>query len=248
MKSQLLKCLLLMLLTALLTYFITCHFGLCRKDGDDGGTRNVNTICMDYDNVPPATLTTQMVKSMVTQYSGAQLNSIQKDSLINHVPEDARSIWFDLETLKQFMYQIEHNAGNHFAESDKKKLGVRIYYAAYPSNTKMREMAADQTDPNFSYNPAYENLHTLVMIPTISGADKENYDFNPLDASTYNGYVNMPKGGKYYTDDDYTGISLGTSSNPASANANQINATNNGVSARNHGLLSPPHSISGNAF
>ena len=238
-----------MLLTALLTYFITCHFGLCKKDGDDGGTRNATTICMDYNTQPPATLTTKMIKSMVMKYSGAQLNAIQNDTTLA-VPKDARSIWFDLETLKQFMYQIEHNAENHFAESNNKKLGVRIYYAAYPENAKMREMQGDQTDPNFSYNPAYEKLHTLVMIPTISGvgADKENYDFNPLDAGTYNGYVNMPKGGKYYTDDDYIGISLGTSSNPASTNASQIGTSNNGVSARNHGHLCPPDNIVGNAF
>jgi hypothetical protein len=236
MKSQLLKCLLLMLLTALLTYFITCYF--CCKDKDNGGTRDLASICMNYENEPPATLTTKMISSMVGQYSGKQLNSIQSDSL-NQIPKDARAIWFDLETLKQFMYQIEHNAGKNYSESKDKTLGVRIYYAAYPENDKMRAMTPSQTDPNFSFNPTYEKLHTLVMIPTIAEKNGENYDFNPQDVSTYNGYTRMPKTGKYYTDENYTGISLGTSSRPQ---------TGENVSARNHGMLYPPDSMTGFGF
>ena len=77
-----------------------------------------------------------------------------------------------------------------------KKLGVRIYYAAYPDNSKMRDLAATQTDPNFSYNPAYEKKHTLVMIPTIE-KDGKNYDFNPLDPNSYIGFTNMTKGGVF---------------------------------------------------
>ena len=247
MKPQLLKYLLLILFTAFLTYFITCYFCRKKEDGDTGGTRDLNTICMDYDTEPPATLTTKMITSMVGQYSGSQLNSIQSDSL-NQIPKDARAIWFDLETLKQFMYQIEHNAGKNFAESKDKTLGVRIYYAAYPTNDKMRVMATSQTDPNFSYNPAYEKLHTLVMIPTIAEKEGENFDFNPLDVSTYNGYVNMPKNGKFYTEEDYIGISLGTSSAPASANISSTQTGSNGVSARNHGHLYPPDNFSGMGF
>ncbi len=236
MKSQLLKCLVIMLLTALLTYFITCNF-FC-NDKDNGGTRDLASICMNYENEAPATLTTKMISSMVGQYSGKQLNSIQSDSL-NQIPKDARAIWFDLETLKQFMYQIEYNAGKNFAESKDKRLGVRIYYAAYPENDKMRAMEPSQTDPNFSYNPAYEKLHTLVMIPTIAEKEGVDYDFNPLDVSTYNGYTRMPKTGKYYTDETYSGISLGSSSRAQ---------TGENVSARNHGMLYPPDSMTGFGF
>ena len=236
MKSQFLKCLVLMLLTAVLTYFITCYF-FC-NDKDNGGTRDLASICMNYENQPPATLTTKMITSMVGQYSGKQLNSIQSDSL-NQIPKDARAIYFDLETLKQFVYQIEYNSSKNFAESKDKTLGVRIYYAAYPENDKMRAMESSQTDPNFSYNPTYEKLHTLVMIPTIRGNDKIDYDFNPLDVSTYNGYTRMPKTGKYYTDETYSGISLGSSSRPQ---------TGENVSARNHGMLYPPDSMTGFGF
>ena len=77
---------------------------------------------MDYHTEAPATLTTEMVATMVTQYSGAQLNSIQTATL-NPVPEDARSIWFDLETLKAFMYQVEYNAKKKKATIKNEELG-----------------------------------------------------------------------------------------------------------------------------
>lgn len=246
MKSQLLKCLLLCLLTALLTYFLTCY--LCKKKFEDipENTRSLTDICMDYDTITPPTLTTEMVKSMVTQYSGAQLNSIQT-APTNAVAVDARSIWFDLETLKEFLYHIEHNVTKNATQARNKELGVRIYYAAYPKNDKMRNLAATQTDPNFSYNPAYEKLHTLVMIPTIAGDHGENYDFNPLDANSYVGFVNMRKDGAFSSNSSsYSTLSLGTSANPVNT-AQGINA-NNAVNARNHGMLFPPDNVTGSIF
>lgn len=246
MKSQLLKCLLLCLLTALLTYFLTCYF--CKKKFEDipENTRSLTDICMDYDTITPPTLTTEMVKSMVTQYSGAQLNSIQT-APTNAVAVDARSIWFDLETLKEFLYQIEHNVNKNPAQGRDKKLGVRIYYAAYPDNIKMRDLAATQTDPNFSYNPAYEKKHTLVMIPTIQGADRENYDFNPLDVNSYIGFTNMKTGGAYSPNSStYSTLSLGTSTNPV--NTAQGISANNAINARNHGHLMPPGNTIGSIF
>ncbi|MCZ8196146.1 MAG: hypothetical protein O9267_00900 [Flavobacterium sp.] len=240
MKSQLLKCLLLCLLTALLTYFLTCYF--CKKKFGDipENTRSLTDICMDYDTITPPTLTTEMVKSMVTQYSGAQLNSIQTAST-NAVAVDARSIWFDLETLKEFLYQIEHNVNKNPTQGRDKELGVRIYYAAYPDNTKMRDLAATQTDPNFSYNPAYEKKHTLVMIPTIE-KDGKNYDFNPLDVNSYIGFTNMKAGGPYSPNSSsYATLSLGTSANP-------LNPLPNPTIVRNHGILNPPATSSGMSF
>jgi hypothetical protein len=249
MKSQLLKCLLLCLLTALLTYFLTCYF--CKKKFEDipENTRSLTDICMDYDTITPPTLTTEMVKSMVTQYSGAQLNSIQT-SPTNAVAVDARSIWFDLETLKEFLYQIEHNVNKNPTQGRDKKLGVRIYYAAYPDNTKMRDLAATQTDPNFSYNPAYEKKHTLVMIPTIQGADRENYDFNPLDVNSYIGFTNMKAGGAFSSNSSsYATLSLGTSSAPlVSAPATNGGGTSSSIISRNHGSLNPPDPFMGLAF
>jgi hypothetical protein len=243
MKSQLLKCLLLVLITALLTFFITCYF--CKKLGADGPdiTRSITSICSDYDTQVPPTLTSKMVKSMVGQYTAAQLNNIQT-ATTNAVPQDAKSIWFDLETLKKFLYHIEHNTGKHYSESKDKSMGVRIYYAAYPEDVKMKLLAAQQTDPNFTYNPNYEKLHTLVMIPTISGANGENYDFNPLDVNSFVGFTNMKKDGKSYIEDDYPTLTLGTSAPNVTISA----PTPSHINAQNHGRLCPPSCNGANAF
>ncbi len=227
-----------MLLTAIITYLITCKF-FCKKPIDiGGGTRTPTTICMDYDSIAPPTLTTNMVKSMVFQYKDAQLNNIQT-AATNAVPKDARAIWFDLETLKQFLYQIEQKTAQHPTEIANKKLGVRIYYAAYPEKQIMSNLAQHQTDPNFSYNEEYEKLHTLVMIPTITGAGNENYDFNPLDVTTYDGFTNVKKENSTFSfdSDTYTTLSLGTSRVNSQIG---VNSAAQVQIARNHGSLYPP--------
>lgn len=243
MKNQTLKILLLVVLTALVTAFITCHF--CKKhDHDDIPDKDRSTtICMDYQSDPAPQLTTKMVKSMVTTYSGNQLNNIQT-APTNAVPNDARAIWFDLETLKKFLYHIEHSVNNNYAQSHDKKIGVRIYYSAYPKNTEMRALSTEQADPNFTFNPAYESKHTLVMIPTISGADGENYDFNPLDVNSYVGFVNMDKKDKYsFINNSYSTLILG----PGAETVNQ-SASSSATIARNHGVLTPPETVIGFGF
>ncbi len=243
MKSLTLKCLLLILLTAIITAFITCYF--CKKKevvDVPGGTRS-NDICMDYDTIQPPTLTSDLVKSMITKYDNAQLNHIQT-AANNPVLNDARAIWFDLETLKKFIYHIEHNADKNQGESNGKKLGVRIYYAAYPKNDDMRVFAQSQTDSTFTFNPDYQFKHTLVMVPTISGRDGEEFDFNPLDVSTYNGFVNMDPKNKYsFINSNYSILTLG-------AGAEQVTSSSSGTSinVRNHGTLFPPESTIGFGF
>lgn len=246
MKSQTLRIILLVALTALVTVFITCYF--CKKKGhnDIPDKDRSTTICMDYQNDPAPLLTTEMVKSMVGTYATNQLYNIQ-NATTNAVPNDARAIWFDLETLKKFLYHIEHNVGNNYAQSQGKKIGVRIYYSAYPKNTEMRELSTSQADPNFTFNPSYENKHTLVMIPTISGADGANYDFNPLDVNTYNGFVNMDTKNKYsFINSSYSTLILG----PGAEIVNQTggNGGTNNTVARNHGALTPPDNIVGSGF
>ena len=243
MKSLTLKCLLLISLTALITAFITCYF--CKKkDIVDvpGGTRS-DDICMDYDSIQPPTLTADLVKSMITKYDDTQLNNIQT-ATVNSVPNDARAIWFDLETLKKFIYHIEHNANKNHAESKGKKLGVRIYYAAYPKNSEMSVFAQSQTDSTFTFNPDYQFKHTLVMVPTISGRSGEEFDFNPLDVSTYNGFVNMDPKNKYaFINSNYSILTIGAGAEDVTASGSTPS-----INVRNHGVLTPPDSVTGLGF
>ena len=248
MKSQNQRLLIVIALTALITTLLT-HYLCKKKDHSDipDKDRSDSTICMDYDNDAPPVLTTELVKSMVTQYKGAQLNNIQT-ATNNPVRVDAQAIWFDLETLKKFLYHVEHNVNKNSEISRDKKIGIRIYYAAYPKNDEMRQMAASQEDAHFTFNPNYERLHTLVMIPTISGEEGENYDFNPLDKDTYNGFVNMDKKDKYsFIRSSYSTLILG----PGADAENNVTETSNSigsVNARNHGTLTPPDHILGFGF
>lgn len=240
MKTPLLKCLFLCLLTAILSVLLTCYF--CKKkhhDGDDDGTRSLTSICMDYDTEPAPVLTTELVKTMVTTYRGSQLNSIQT-APTNAVPKDAQSIWFDLETLKKFLYHLEHNVDKNATAGTRASLGVRIYYAAYPEKNILQRMMLSQVDTTYTIPANYEKLHTLVMIPTISYTAGENLDFNPLDVATYNGFVNMKiEKNNPRNSATYSTLSLGT----FSGNTTHVGTgtpTPQQINARNHGGLCPP--------
>ena len=182
---------------------------------------------------------------MVAKYSDTQLYNIQNASN-NAVQQDAKSIWFELETLKRFLYHVENNIKKNNVTISSEKLGIRIYYAAYPKNEAMRQLSQDQTDPSFTMNTAYENKHTLVMIPTIADSNGNNFDFNPQDQATYNGFTNMPKGTKNpLLSDNYSLMSLGTA---PTANGIVRTPSPNAIMARNHGELSPPGVSPGISF
>lgn len=249
MRTTILKNFILVAVTALITALIFNYLHK-KKDKDhpnDDGTRSPTSICMDYDNQQPATLTSNLIKSMVTKYGDTQLDYIQ-NATGTVVPEDAKAIWFDIETLKRFLYHVEYNTSKNPALSRDKRLGIRIYYAAYPKNADMRIFAQSQTDSTFSFNPDYENHHTLVMIPTIAGTNGENYDFNPLDDKTYDGFVNMKDEDKgAYLQGNYPTLSIGPSAAPATPNT-LTSQNSNSVIARNHGILFPPGPTSGMGF
>ncbi len=240
MKTEILKNLALITGTALIT-IILYHFWEKNENTEiPDKDRSLTTICMDYDNIAPATLTTGLIKSMVTKYDDTQLDYIQT-ATGTVVPADARAIWFDLETLKKFLYHLEHNVDKNYAEGANKKLGVRIYYSAYPDAKKMDAFMAQQDDPTYQFDPAYANLHTLIMIPTITGKDGQNFDFNPLDKTTYDGFsANNTR--SLTTNPAYSTLSL--SATRETTNLNSPNHT----SARNHGMLSPPGMTMGFGF
>ncbi|WP_395066972.1 hypothetical protein [Flavobacterium sp.] len=245
MKSQSLRIFTIVALTAIITALLTFYLCKSKEHAEIPEKDRSNTICMDYNTDLPPVLTSELVKSMVAKYDSVQLYNIE-NATSNAVPRDARAIWFDLETLKKFLYHIEHNVSKNYALGQNKRIGVRIYYAAYPKNERMRDMSLTQADPNFTYNTDYENLHTLVMIPTISGANGVNYDFNPIDAATYNGFVNMDTKDKFsFINDSYSILTLGSGSDPVIPGSGQ---TNNSINARNHGVLTPPDSVLGFGF
>lgn len=168
----------------------------------------------------PTTLKYKLISNMIQNYRNNQLQSIQ-NSGTNAVSNDAQAIWFDIETLKQFIADVENQTKIN-STKPWENLGIRFYYAAYPEKSKWGTSGYEDLSDllNDPITQLYEKKHTLIMIPTINidGVDK---DFNPMDKNTYNGF-------------DKT--------NNTNANYEIMSASNSNLTttARNHGELSPP--------
>jgi len=126
---------------------------------------------------------------------------------------DARSAWFSLETLKKFIHTIEsQTCNNKPASCPVPRLGVRIYYAEYPT-TKAGIDSFQQYGAAIDYT--YAGLHTLLMIPTFDLDSNVHVDFDPSKIST------CPLTSVF----DSAGI---------------VGSTITALSAQNHGGLAPP--------
>ncbi len=125
-------------------------------------------------DLPPITMSSTLVKNMINNYRNNQLKAIGNDAE-NGMKDDAQSTWFDIAGLKTFIKTIENKA-----PKGSKDLGIRFYYAAYPSDTLFGkegyESLADFN--NDELKKQYGKRHTLVLVPTtkINGV---NTDFNP---------------------------------------------------------------------
>lgn len=132
----------------------------------------------DLPSVPNTMLTT-FIQSLVDNYRNRQLSIINDAMNIN----DAHSIWFDLPTLKKFIADIESETQNVDTSITQDNLGIRFHYAAYPRIENWDQME------NQPISPDYAGKHTLVMVPTLKKANENgdllNYDFNPMDPSSY---------------------------------------------------------------
>jgi hypothetical protein len=185
-----------------------------------------NSICMDYSNVNMNQLEVDLVRNMIRGYKDHQKHYIDAASNIN----DAHSIWFDLETLKAFIYHVEYQTKQNTNVVTKPELGLRIHYSRYPEFKTWK----DHSDLNdLAQNPLgkqYGQRHTLVIIPTIKRKDGENVNFNPLDNTTYaNG---MPF--------DYPGTPS-TTTVPSFGGLNaKGNDSSGATGSQNHGGLIPP--------
>lgn len=175
----------------------------------------------------PTTMRYKLISNMIQNYRTNQLQSIQ-NSGTNAVSNDAQAIWFDIETLKKFIADVESQTSSN-SQNTVNNLGIRFYYAAYPEKNKWGTTGYEElSDLSNPVTQLYEKKHTLIMIPTINvnGVDR---DFNPLDINTYKGFNSV------------------TNNN---SNYQIMSGSNNALStsARNHGILYPPGNTIGNIF
>lgn len=85
---------------------------------------------------------------------------------------DARSIWFDLETIKLFIAKIEASVAGA-KNCDSMKLGIRMYYAKYPEGEEFNRYSEQLSQ----LGRGIAGKHTIFMTPTYWDND-ENIDFN----------------------------------------------------------------------
>jgi hypothetical protein len=198
-----------------------------------------DTICTNYPIESASELPVALVHDMVNGYKKNQLHEIEQGISKNgRNLTDAHSIWFDLETLKKFVYHIENTTIKTDTTKSSKDLGVRIYYASYPSKDSLGWQKPEYNGvlTNFGNTPLttqYDKLHTLVMIPTRREG-KLNIDFNPFDIDTYKQSLKSPELVKYSRNQQ----------TPSNNNYPTIMSlggpiTNN-TTAQNHGSLIPP--------
>ena len=134
------------------------------EQNEDNGRQN--------QSISPSTMPADFIQELIHNYRNNQLRFINDNLGIG----DAHSIWFDLETIKNFVAEIEKQARLISPTCPDKDLGIRFYYAAYSENP---------TDP---IPEDYAKKHTLVMIPTKKEDDGTgtmlNFDFNPFETDS----------------------------------------------------------------
>lgn len=201
-------------------------------------TQHSNAICMDYSNNQISELRVDLIHTMTKKYRNKQLDFINRHvDFEGQNKNDAHSIWFDLVTLKKFIYHIEKTSREVGTGINKniidKDLGIRIYYSAYPEKESWKSKFPDLIDFfNDADKQLYEHLHTLVMIPTLN-IEGKMVDFNPKDKDTYaHGLYDMP--GYVVTP------TISTTLKTVAMTGMTENDPDNMTGSQNHGNLIPP--------
>jgi hypothetical protein len=126
-------------------------------------------VILDYKDSTFTSLSVTSAEMMAKNYATNYLPLIKKELNNN----DARAIWFSLDDLKNFIWQIEYHSIHAGVGVKPKDLGIRIYYAQYPS----KEVIINNESLK-DLNPEYADKHSLFLVPTIKKNNRD-MDFDP---------------------------------------------------------------------
>lgn len=119
----------------------------------------------------------RMARDYRSHYQKKITNAYSASARIDSIT-DASSIWFSLDSLKRFIGEIEYNVCKNKKGPGKLELGIRIYYAKYPSTGALSPYKDLKDVP-----PEFENVHTVFMVPTfdkiIDVGKLQHVDFAP---------------------------------------------------------------------
>jgi hypothetical protein len=195
------------ILTLLVIYFNSCSSTSTTTSSNSIIHKNSKSIAINYSNNPFTGIDVNLANYMVDKF---------KSSLAD--TNDTRSVWFNLDTLKRFIWHIEKESQlKGFGSQELEKLGLRIYYGIYPSQSTWAS-----TYPNMiGVNTTFENKHTVFIIPTYFDGTF-NREFDPT---------------KFASDNP---IPLRQQLNEKNTTLYALGATNPDVDLQNHGDLIPP--------
>jgi hypothetical protein len=127
--------------------------------------------CKDYSNVQmKGIIDATVAYDIANAYKGDK----NKSTIEGTGQDDATSIWFSLETLKQYIWKIETELDKKKMNADSLGLGIRIYYGKYPDEETMRKLG---------FKPEYALHHTTFLVATYKGK-KNHIDFDPWHMGT----------------------------------------------------------------
>jgi hypothetical protein len=163
-----------------LCLFIACNSG---TQEPNGGIVN-NSPCTDcfspeVNNSLEGLISYQLALKMSKEYA---VDKGKKYVSVNGAPtlvEDARYVWFNLKKLKNFIAYVERQACLANCDTSK-RLGIRIYYAKYPTKQFMEALNSGLT----TVPSEYADHHTVFLSPTYYDVlSKKNVDFDPQNLS-----------------------------------------------------------------
>lgn len=168
----------IILLLAIIFILLYCN---CRKKCPDGNGKPQTGFCKtgdcnDYNGEPMHGMLNYILAKRMSDDYGNDMGKkyVWNNDLRIDTSIDSRSIWFDYKKMKQFIGYIEQNLCRNGCY-DTLSLGIRFYYAKYPSPNQMSEYSDLDGVPR-----EYGTRHTLFMVPTFWDATRHlNIDFDP---------------------------------------------------------------------
>lgn len=193
--------------------------------------------CVDYSSLPFKGMSVVNATGIAKDYQTMNKPKL----LIGGLKIDATSIWFSVETLKNFIWKIEEATCEQRCPANL-NLGIRIYYARYP-----KIVGTPGTD-FASIPPSYKEHHTLFMIPTYQDLTNPSvqWDFDPWHWGGDNCLPTSLSTWMQQRPDPFPGEESLIFS-PSEDEYFKTGVDSWGL-ARNHGSLIPPDVSIGNAF
>ncbi len=204
--------------------FLSLYLISCKE-----ATPNGDMHCKDYSGMERKNM---LDARLALQISNAYLADSTKAKIGGTGQADATSVWYSLEELKKYIWQLEDTMMKQGCDPAKLNLGFHVYFAKYPDSSKIKDYDVD---------PSYAGHQTVFFVPTYTN-DKAKIDFNPWNVGNDK---NAPTPLSKLLGDNRTGDVLNFKRAAAGAGGYGNGGDGGAGGVFNHGDLAPPPSGTG---